>query len=131
MPIVAATGGRIKGIDVDGALLQLQIDETTYYNILKIFYRQNRDTLSSFASALDKKDFTYLKALAHSLKGSSGNIGASETQAIASKIEALADQELPDSEKKALLSSHLDRLAKEMEVVMQSLEQAFSSGQRV
>jgi len=121
------TGSRLSGIDSERALSQLQIDKTTYYNILKIFYRQNQGTTSSFRSALDNRDFTYLKALAHSLKSSSGSVGAYGVQAIAATMEALSSQELPDSKKMALLSFQVDQLAKEMEVVMQSLDQAFGS----
>lgn len=67
--------------------------------------------LASLREALDKKDRTTARRLAHTLRGSSGNLGVLQFAAIANKLEHLsaADYETPAKELVLSLEIEFDR----------------------
>jgi len=78
---------RLPGINIEDALRSLNIDKDIFKGILIKFLESNKDTMSKIRSAVESKDWESLMQLAHSLKGSSANIGANELQEAAYELE--------------------------------------------
>ncbi len=78
----------LPGIDIKQGLLTSQGNHKLFTNLVKRFY----DTYQSFTQNLDlvmaKQDKTELKRMIHTLKGTSGNIGALELHELAKTVEA-------------------------------------------
>ncbi len=75
-----------KGLKIVGNNLQ------RYFHVLKIYYEVNKKTSANFNLFLENKDFANLEFLAHSLKGSSANIGAENIRYLSAQIEKSAQQ---------------------------------------
>jgi len=78
---------RLPGINIEDALRSLNIDKDIFKGILIKFLESNKDTINKIRSAFEGKDWESLMQLAHSLKGSSANIGANELQEAAYELE--------------------------------------------
>ncbi|MDK9708103.1 MAG: response regulator [Desulforhopalus sp.] len=77
----------IPGIDVGAVLQSTGLHWQTFQDILDGFCRDNSKTVASLQEALDVQDRQALQHLAHSLKGSAGNIGAGELREAADALE--------------------------------------------
>ncbi|MBF0224712.1 MAG: response regulator [Desulfobacterales bacterium] len=78
---------KIPGIDISEALLALNLDHYTFKKILLGFSRNNKGTVDKIFTVYDKKDWQQLRNIAHSLKGSSANIGAKNLRDFSEIIE--------------------------------------------
>lgn len=78
----------LTGIDIGSVLQATGITWTTLQNILEGFRRDNQETAAAIAQASAALDLDALRHLAHSLKGSAGNIGAGELREAAAALEA-------------------------------------------
>jgi phosphate/phosphite/phosphonate ABC transporter binding protein len=78
---------RIPGIDVGAVLQATGLNWKTFQDILDGFCRDNRDTVATLQQALEAADLRTIQHLAHSLKGSAGNIGAGELREVANELE--------------------------------------------
>ena len=67
---------RLPGIDMPHAMDVLDISPATYRYILDSFLKENRETEEKMLIAFEKEDWISLAKIAHSLKGTSANIGA-------------------------------------------------------
>jgi two-component system, sensor histidine kinase and response regulator len=78
---------KIPGIDVGAVLQSTGLHWKTFQDILDGFFRDNRSTVAALQEALVVEDREALQHLAHSLKGSAGNIGAGELREAADALE--------------------------------------------
>jgi len=85
----------LPGIDVGAVLQATGLHWRTFQDILIGFLRDNRTTTAAIQQALDTKDRHGLQHLAHSLKGSAGNIGAGELREAADELERGCGIHLP------------------------------------
>ncbi|MGB3221367.1 MAG: response regulator [Desulforhopalus sp.] len=83
---------QLPGIDVGTVLQKTGLDWQTYLTILVGFYEDNMTTVLEIRKVQDEKDFDSLLRLAHRLKGSAGNIGATDVQQAASALEQVCNQ---------------------------------------
>ena len=77
----------LAGIDVCGVLQATGITWSTLQNILEGFRRDNLETAMRIRRAREDGDRDGLRHLAHSLKGSAGNIGADSLRQAAAELE--------------------------------------------
>ncbi|MDM8551603.1 response regulator [Desulfobacterales bacterium HSG2] len=77
----------LPGISIRNALNALNIDIRAFKHILSGFMRHNKDTIREMRNACGREDRELIRELAHSLKGSSGNIGAHALKDTASELE--------------------------------------------
>ncbi|SHO51304.1 hybrid sensor histidine kinase/response regulator [Desulfopila aestuarii] len=86
-PAGSITPPKIPGIDIEQVLQTTGIDWPTFREIMVGFYHDNRDTVRLLQLAQNDHNLESIQAFAHSLKGSSGNIGASDLQQAAKALE--------------------------------------------
>ncbi|MBF0277338.1 MAG: response regulator [SAR324 cluster bacterium] len=84
------------GIDVKTGLERVSGNQKLFRSILKKFAANQIGTIEEIRKALEDKDIKLASRLAHTLKGVSGNIGATELQSAAEKLEAGIQKEGPD-----------------------------------
>ncbi|WP_419658937.1 two component system sensor histidine kinase, hybrid [Desulfosarcina variabilis str. Montpellier] len=83
---------RLPGIHVRETVAALRMDPATFLKILVGFAAHNADTAATLETLLAKKEYASLSHLAHSIKGSAANIGATTLSSSARKLEkALTD----------------------------------------
>jgi PAS domain S-box-containing protein len=88
---------RLPGINIQDALSALNIDKVVFKHILIGFLKNNKKSANKIKNAFDKKDWESLVQLAHSLKGSAGNIGADELYKAAQELETAGKEGAPTS----------------------------------
>jgi len=88
---------KLPGINIQDALSALNIDKDVFKHILTGFLKNNKESANKIRDAFDKKNMKLLVQLAHSLKGSAGNIGADELYKAASELEAAGREGVPTS----------------------------------
>ncbi|MBF0102961.1 MAG: response regulator [Desulfobacterales bacterium] len=108
----------LQGLELHKAMSALNFDQLTFKRILDTFLEENAVTMNTIREAYVKKEWNVLKRLAHSLKSTSGNIGAYKLQktALALEIQSKAANESPPD---ALLIQDVGYL---LEEVLQSLK---------
>ncbi len=79
---------KIEGFDIPRALTNFLGYESAYFNILREFPGYGANFISEFAAYLRSKNFKECRRLAHSIKGSSLMIGATELNALAAELES-------------------------------------------
>ncbi|MEI6055926.1 MAG: response regulator, partial [Lentisphaerota bacterium] len=77
----------LRDIDTKVGLSRLGENENFYGNILMRFYKENKDSLDNIKTALAAKDIDTARRVAHTLKGTSGNIGAVGLQEASMELE--------------------------------------------
>ena len=92
----------LPGIDVEKALNALGIDKESYINILQVFGKNNKDYILKMRSAFNKNNWDDLRNLAHSIRGSSGSIGANKLHEISTQIEDASIKAFKDTDGKFL-----------------------------
>lgn len=124
-PASGVSGGEMQdlpGLNARQAMEDLSIDEEAYYKILARFAEKNTHTIEEMRAELGRMQWEELRSLAHSLKGSSGSIGAEEVKDVAEAIDRMcrdAESHPPDM---ALLENLLTHLAACMGQVINSIE---------
>jgi PAS domain S-box-containing protein len=83
----------IAGIDVAGALRRVAGNRTLLVALLRQYIEGQEGTVGSIREALRKGDDALAERLAHTLRGVSGNIGASEVQDAAAELECSLGKE--------------------------------------
>jgi HPt (histidine-containing phosphotransfer) domain-containing protein len=99
-PAPAEASGQlsIAGIDSVGGIRRVMGNTALYMDLLKRYSEGQRDAIGKVSAALGSGDRPLAERLAHTLKGVSGNIGASEVQEIAAKLEAAIRDSAPEAE---------------------------------
>ncbi len=110
----------LPGIDVQAALANSGLDRRTFKTILLGFYNDNSSTRREIEQAAADGRTGDLLRLAHSLKGSAGNIGAVGLQTAAARVEEECRKRLDSS----VRSPDFDGMVREL---LDSLEQVLGS----
>ena len=93
-PELPAELAEIPGIDSTAALSRVGGNVKLYYDLLGKFARDSAEGDREIIEALDRGDYKLARRLAHTFKGTSGNIGASALFTAAAALEnALAGEE--------------------------------------
>jgi len=79
---------KIKGFDISLALANFLGNESVFFSILREFPRYGATFISDYSSYLKAKNIKECLRLAHSLKGSSLMIGATEINRVAKELES-------------------------------------------
>ena len=85
---------RLSGIDVQDVLQSTGLDWQTFRDILVGFFQYNQDTARNIQLAQEGNQGEELLGLAHSLKGSAGNIGARDLQQAAGALERACSEKV-------------------------------------
>ena len=78
----------IQGLDSELGLRRVSGKIALYETILRKYISSQATVIDELYSAVTQQDFELAKRLAHTTKGVSGNIGATEVQEVAAEIEA-------------------------------------------
>ncbi|MBW2366929.1 MAG: response regulator [Deltaproteobacteria bacterium] len=108
----------IPGIHIQGALEALKIGPDDFLRVLTKFLGNNRDTIAKIRKAYGREDLEKFEFLAHTLKGSAGNIGAKALYEAAQTLESEINESPP-------ATSTNDRIAyveSKLNEVMHSIE---------
>lgn len=103
----------IAGVDVDSGINRIGGDVERYRQVLGKFCRSQVDAARKIAEEVASGNLEQAMMLAHSLQGSSGNVGAVELQKQAKHLE-----ELLQEEKVAEIGGELERLSHILEDVL-------------
>jgi two-component system, sensor histidine kinase and response regulator len=119
VPAAAGDAPVIDGIDVGSVLQATGLNWTTLHHILQGFRNDNRDTAAAIHRAAQSEDVDSLRHLAHSLKGSAGNIGAGELREAAAALEEACAASAPAEMARlaASLCEDVERLLRVLEGV--------------
>jgi CheY-like chemotaxis protein/HPt (histidine-containing phosphotransfer) domain-containing protein len=98
--------------------LREELGEDDLREIVGLYRKEARKQIANLRSVIGKNDAKQLTAVAHSFKGSSGNIGAQTVMELAAKLELLGRKGVLDGAE-ALLA----QIEKEVERVEQAFEQ--------
>jgi two-component system sensor histidine kinase/response regulator len=77
----------IEGIDVGGGLRRVAGNRKLYLDLLRRYVDGQAETAEKLRDALRSRDKALAERIAHTVKGVSGNIGASDVQAAAAELE--------------------------------------------
>ncbi|MBU2547045.1 MAG: PAS domain S-box protein [Proteobacteria bacterium] len=106
----------IAGLEIDTGLRRVAGNAKLYKRLLLDFGRENEDLVEGIRASLKREDIETARRLAHTIKGVAGNIGASGVH------EAAKDLELAIITKPGESETSLDRLNRELAVVLASLK---------
>ena len=119
---------RLPKIDIPGALASSGIDGSTMQRILIGFYQDNDDTQARIRQALQAEKRETLLQLAHSLKGSAGNIGAHALKEAAGALEAACLEQQTIHSASNVFADLAKKLEDELGQVRQSLQVLLEKG---
>ena len=78
----------LEGLDIAGAMRRVAGNEALYLRLLGRFMQAQAADLDAITQAVARQDWPQAEHLAHTLKGSAGNLGATRVAACASELEA-------------------------------------------
>ncbi|MBF0231250.1 MAG: response regulator, partial [Desulfamplus sp.] len=109
----------LDGINTDIGLSRVSGNKKLYLNLLTKFHRDNQDTLQKIKDAIEKQDQELAVRLAHTVKGVSGTIGATDLQSIGAELEATlkSDGYIDDTNLSPLIDRFDAALRKTLEVL--------------
>lgn len=124
----ADTEGRfpkpLPGIDAESAIAALCVTPDIFENILKLFYKNNKNLMGKIKRAYAEKDWWAVKELAHGIKGSAANIRAmalsESAQALENASHRAALDPLPTEPSEAMQQ----RLATDLKRVLDAIQSA-------
>jgi two-component system sensor histidine kinase/response regulator len=79
----------IDGLDTVAAVQRILGKTSLYFSMLRNYVTNQANTVAAIRTALNADDVTTAERIAHTIKGLSGSIGATELQAMAAEIEKL------------------------------------------
>jgi two-component system, sensor histidine kinase and response regulator len=103
----------LAGVDISEALQRLRGDMSLFKKILKQFVTKWTGLPEELNQTLTAGDLTRLRHLAHTLKGTAGNISAKRVQAAAGELEKAVLN--PNDTKKGKVSSKINEKIKQVE----------------
>ncbi|RLC14805.1 MAG: hypothetical protein DRI57_13880 [Deltaproteobacteria bacterium] len=118
----------LPGINIKHALDALDMEPAAFIRILQGFGRRNKDTVNKIRDAFEMRNWKLLRRLAHSLKGSAGNIGANPLQKASEELESASWEYAKDMvsppETRGIASPELltDNVEHALNQVLESLE---------
>jgi two-component system, sensor histidine kinase and response regulator len=108
---------KVSGINIRQALENLNLDPEVYRKILSGFSKNNLNTLKLIREAIEENDMERIVAMAHTLKGSSANLGAVDLEYAAKELETTA---LKNSDR-SLLETLAKRVEENLGIVLASI----------
>jgi CheY-like chemotaxis protein len=110
----AAAPTSLPGIDYARALARMGGKHDTFVRLARTFVDQQKDAALRIKTALDKGDTETARAICHSLKGVSGNLGAVDLSAAVDRLGKSIREEGPDAWSQALkqVDDHLDEVVR-------------------
>jgi len=111
----------IAGVNVVDGLNRVAGNQKLYLKLLSQFATQQADSATQIAGALDKKDKQTAERLAHTVKGVAGNLGITDVQAAAQKLEKAIGEEQES------VSTLLDQFAVTLRVHVAAIRHALPS----
>jgi len=109
----------VSGIDVQSGLRRVAGNQQLYGKILQNFVRENINLITSLQNYLVDNDLEAVEHLVHSLKGSSGNIGAQKLYEVASAFEMELKSKSPDSKN---IMELIQQLSMELDLVLSTIQ---------
>jgi len=109
----------IEGLDAAVALRRMMGQETLYLTMLGMFVDGQTGVTKDILNALDNNDWDAAAGLAHTLRGVSGTVGASNVQQLAAKLES----DIRQREPRLALEAPLDALKDKLDHLIVQLEQ--------
>ena len=99
----------IEGLDVELGLKRISGKKKFYVNMLKNYVTNQEKTVPQLRDAMQKDDYAGAEIIAHSAKGVSGNIGATQLQEMAYELETLIFNKTPlaQLEEKLVIFEHV------------------------
>ena len=99
----------IEGLDVELGLKRISGKKKFYINMLKNYVTNQEKTVPQLRDAMQKDDYAGAEIIAHSAKGVSGNIGATQLQEMAYELETLIFNKTPlaQLEEKLVIFEHV------------------------
>lgn len=97
-PAVDSELPSLSGINVEQAIYDIGGDKESYFTILGRFLEMQNTELSIFKEVIDKEDWDMAARMAHSLKGSSANLGVK----LVSQLAANMERRIREQDKSAL-----------------------------
>ena len=114
----------IQGLDSELGLRRVSGKISLYETILRKYISSQATVIDELRSAVTQQDFELAKRLAHTTKGVSGNIGATEVQGIAAEIE----EELAENIDSVSILDKLTVLQSALAPLLQSLAACLPEG---
>ncbi len=105
----------LPGINIQDTLKRLNLSADVFKRILIGFLNNNKDTANNIKDIFEKKDWGSLMHLAHSLKGSAGNIGANDLQDTAFQLEKASREGAANPPEKNLADNVVTALSQVLE----------------
>jgi signal transduction histidine kinase/DNA-binding response OmpR family regulator/HPt (histidine-containing phosphotransfer) domain-containing protein len=109
---------QIAGVNVADGLNRVAGNRKLYLNLLLQFATQQADAATQIAAALDAGDRKLAERLVHTVKGVAGNLGITDVQTAAQKLEKAVRENQPD------IPALLDQFAITMRVHVNSIRHA-------
>jgi len=109
---------QIAGLDLELGLSRVMGKSSLYLSILHQFVEGQRSVPAEIDAAMALQDWKLAERIAHTLKGVSGNIGATALQAVAEKLERAIKEEKP----KYAIDGHIKVLKKRLDSLIDQLE---------
>jgi signal transduction histidine kinase/ligand-binding sensor domain-containing protein/DNA-binding response OmpR family regulator/HPt (histidine-containing phosphotransfer) domain-containing protein len=115
----------IAGINVENGLARVAGNRSLYHDLLSQFAKKQIDAAAQISAALASGDQTSAERIAHTVRGVAGNLGMTEVQDAAQKLEK-AIRERQDS-----VPALLDQFANKLRVQIGALTQALHDSELV
>lgn len=109
---------QIAGLDLELGLRRVMGNTALYLSILRQFVEGQKTVPAEIDAAMALQDWKLAERIAHTLKGVSGNIGATELQAVAEKLERAIKAEKPQY----AIDGHIKVLKKRLDSLIDQLE---------
>jgi two-component system sensor histidine kinase/response regulator len=119
-----------EGLDMDQGIRRVMGKVSLYVAVLRKFHQIHHAFEAEFMAALQASDWALAERLAHSLKGSAGNIGAERVYAEVTELETAVRERQPQHEMKRRLAGLMHCLQPLIEHLHQSLVTEAPAGAR-
>jgi HPt (histidine-containing phosphotransfer) domain-containing protein len=122
----------LPGFDLEAGLKRLQGNRRLYRKLLLDFGANYTETAAEIRKALDANDFDQVHSLVHNIKGSAGNLEATDLQAAAVEMEKLVKgkpEQAPSDQALKQKYAELDNVLKRALEAVQTLHPPAAAGE--
>jgi len=109
----------VSGIDIQSGLKRVAGNKQLYGKILHNFAKENKNVVADLQNYLADNNLDAAEHLVHSLKGSSGNIGAQKLYEVAVALDIELKSKSPDSTK---IIELIQQLSRELDLVLNTIQ---------
>ncbi len=118
LPQDAELPSAITGLDMINGLRRMLGKKALYLSMLRKFVAGQKSAAADILKALDGNDLASAERLAHTLKGVSGNIGATHLQQLAEEIETA----IKEHHERGVIDEQLQTLKNQLDYFVEQLE---------